>query len=340
MHAGRKVKRPLQNKQRVVKHPFHFYFWKAVIALRRSGERRQMTIMSGETRPLFVTRFAPSPTGRLHLGHAYSAIIAHAAARNAGGQFILRIEDLDQGRCRPEFETGIFEDLAWLGLQWEKPVRRQSAHLADYAGALGRLIEAGLVYRCFRTRKEILDEIARAPHLSPDGPDGPIYIGAPLAAGEERSLLAEGAPFAWRLSMAAARDALGDQWSDLYFELENIDGSARRCVKADPAIFGDVVLGRKDSGASYHLASVFDDALQGVTHVIRGEDLAPAAHLHALLQALLGLPHPIYRHHKLIVGADGKRLAKRDRAATLAAMRVAGGTPDDIRARLNLGLAL
>lgn len=288
---------------------------------------------------MFVTRFAPSPTGRLHLGHAYSALIAHGAARKASGRFILRIEDLDQGRRRPEFEAAIYEDLAWLGLDWETPVRRQSDHLADYTGALGRLIEAGLVYRCFRTRKEMLDEIARAPHLSPDGPDGPAYIGAPLTANEERSLLAQGAPFAWRLSMAAARDALKEKWAALSFHVEDTDESTARRIRATPDIFGDVVLGRKDSGASYHLASVFDDALQGVTHVIRGEDLAPAAHLHTLLQALLGLPRPIYRHHQLIRGADGKRLAKRDRAATLAAFREAGGTPADIEVQFALSEA-
>ena len=282
---------------------------------------------------MFVTRFAPSPTGRLHLGHAFSALTAARAARTAGGRLILRIEDIDQGRCRPEFEAGIFEDLAWLGLDWEQPVRRQSAHFDDYARALGTLIDAGLVYRCFRTRSEILDEIARAPHLAPDGPDGPAFIGAPLAAYEERSLLAEGAPFAWRLSIARARERLGDRFASLSFTEETPDGRERRSVRANPALFGDVVLGRKDSGTSYHLASVHDDALQGVTHVIRGEDLSAAAHLHTLLQALFDWPQPLYRHHALITGADGRKFSKRDNAVSLKAMREAGLSPVDVRRR-------
>lgn len=278
----------------------------------------------------FVTRFAPSPTGYLHLGHAYSALQCADAARAAGGRLLLRIEDIDQGRCRPEYETAIYEDLAWLGLSWEMPVRRQSDHFAAYDAALTRLADMGLVYRCFRTRKEILDEISRAPHLSVDGPEGPQYVGAPLAPYEERSLLAEGAPFAWRLSMAAAMKAAGA--ATMTFVEETQDGAVE--VAARPEVFGDVVLGRKDSGTSYHLASVHDDALQGVTHVIRGEDLRAAAHLHCLLQALLGYRIPKYRHHRLLAGADGKRLAKRDRAATLRAMRGAGRRAEDVLAQI------
>jgi glutamyl-Q tRNA(Asp) synthetase len=280
----------------------------------------------------FITRFAPSPTGYLHLGHAFSALTAFAAAKAAGGRFVLRIEDIDAGRCKPEFEAAIYEDLAWLGVAWETPVRRQSDHLADYQRALDRLIERGLVYRCFKTRTEILDEIARAPHLSAEGPDGPAYTGAPLAADEERSLLTTGAPFAWRLSVAAAREALGLALERLHFVVE--DESGERVVPAAPTIFGDVILGRKDSGTSYHLASTHDDALAGVTHVIRGEDLAAAAHLHALLYALFGWPQPRYRHHRLITDDQGRRLAKRDKAATLRSLRESGATAAEVRARL------
>lgn len=281
----------------------------------------------------FTTRFAPSPTGFLHLGHAYSALCAFHAARSAGGLFIVRIEDIDAGRCRPEYEAAILDDLAFLGVVSDAPVRRQSEHMDDYRDALQRLIGAGLAYRCFRTRAEIVDEIARAPHLGPRGPEGPAFVGGPLDAPEEQALLASGAPYAWRLSIAAARRRLGGAFDRLDFVEENLDGDAARRVNADPAMFGDVVLGRKDSGASYHIASVLDDALAGVTHVIRGEDLAPAAHLHALLQALLGLPTPIYRHHRLLTDESGRRLAKRDKAATIRAMRESGASPAEIRAR-------
>lgn len=284
--------------------------------------------------PEFATRFAPSPTGYLHLGHAYSALTAHRAADEAGGRFILRVEDIDQSRCRPEFEAAIREDLEWLGLQWQKPVRRQSNFLADYQAALQTLIDRNIIYRCFKTRKEVIDDIARAPHLTAKGPDGPIFIGAPLAAHEERALLAEGAPYAWRLSLRAARDSLGPAFDALTFVEENIGGSGARSVRATPDIFGDAIIARKDSGTSYHLASVFDDALQGVTHVIRGEDLRPAAHLHCLLQALLDLPTPVYRHHRLLVDENGKRLAKRNKAATLRALRESGVSAADIRRRL------
>lgn len=282
----------------------------------------------------FVTRFAPSPTGLLHLGHAYSALVAFEAARQANGQFILRVEDIDFGRCRPEFEAAIYDDLAWLGLEWETPVRRQSDHFDDYARALEALTEKSLVYRCFKTRKEVADEIARAPHLSPDGPEGPQYTGAPLDPAEEQSLLDEGAPFAWRLSMSVAKNYLGGSFDKLSFSEEK-DGAVRT-VKATPEIFGDAIIARKDNGTSYHLASVHDDALQGVTHVIRGEDLYHAAHLHRLLQALLDLPAPVYRHHRLITDDSGKRLAKRDKAATIRALRQSGATPQDIRERLGV----
>ena len=284
--------------------------------------------------PTYVTRFAPSPTGRLHLGHAFSALSAYRTARRAGGRFLLRIEDIDQTRCKPEFETAILEDLAWLGLEWEQPVRQQSEHFDDYDSVLEKLQAKGLVYRCFKTRKDVLEEISRAPHLSPEGPEGPQYIGAPLAAYEERSLLAEGAPFAWRLSMEAAKAHLGRSFDELTVLIETSSGVSE--IKATPEIFGDVVIARKDSGTSYHLASVHDDALQGVTHVIRGEDLYHAAHLHRLLQALLEYPPPRYRHHRLITDESGKRLAKRDASVTLKAIRENGATPKDVIAQIKL----
>lgn len=275
----------------------------------------------------FVTRFAPSPTGYLHLGHALSALTAFDAARAANGRFLLRIEDIDQGRARQEYEAAIFEDLAWLGLEWEKPVRRQSAHMEEYARVLEGLVERGLVYRCFRTRREVAEAIASAPH----GDGEEVFRGEALPAAEEARRLEAGEAFAWRLSLKKARAALGPAYFALVFEDETGP------VRAEPERLGDVVLARKDFPTSYHLASVWDDALQGVTHVIRGEDLRSAAHLHVLLQKLLGLPQPAYWHHRLVLGEDGKRLAKRDAASTLHALRDAGRTPADIRAMLGLG---
>ncbi|MBL8538121.1 MAG: tRNA glutamyl-Q(34) synthetase GluQRS [Hyphomonadaceae bacterium] len=274
----------------------------------------------------FVTRFAPSPTGRLHLGHALSALTAHDAARAVGGRFVLRIEDIDQARARPEFEAAILDDLAWLGVAWETPVRRQSEHMADYARVLQQLIDRGLVYRCFRTRRDIAETIASAPH----GAATDVFRGDPLPADEESEKLASGEAYAWRLSLKKARAALGPAYFALVFQDETGP------VRADPERLGDVILARKDFPASYHLASVWDDALQGVTHVIRGEDLREAAHLHVLLQSLLDLPQPRYQHHRLVLGADGKRLAKRDQSATLLALRESGKTPEDVRALVGL----
>lgn len=273
-----------------------------------------------------VTRFAPSPTGYLHLGHSFSALTAFDAARAANGRFLLRIEDIDQGRARSTFETAIAEDLRWLGLEWESPVRRQSEHMAEYEAALQKLIDAKLVYRCFRTRREVAEVIASAPH----GAVGEAFSGQALPAAEEAERLARNEPFAWRLSLEAARAALGPAYATLTFEDET------GLVRADPQPHGDVVLARKDFPTSYHLASVWDDALQGVTHVIRGDDLRSAAHLHVLLQKLLDLPTPIYRHHRMIAGPDGKRLAKRDSAATLRSLREAGALPAEVRAMLAL----
>jgi len=271
----------------------------------------------------FVTRFAPSPTGRLHRGHAFSALTAWTAAQNAGGRFLLRLEDIDATRCRPEYEAAILEDLAWLGLSWETPVRRQSGHMADYQAALGRLRDAGLVYRCFRTRKELAEDIGRAPH-------GPIeaFRGGPLMPDDEARRLEAGDSYAWRLSIDAAEAALGG-FEDLTFEEQGLG-----VIEAQPDLGGDVVLARKDLGVAYHLAVVVDDALQGVTHVIRGEDLFEATHTQRLLQALLGLPTPIYRHHPLLLGPDGKRYAKRDKAQTLAELRAGGMPPEALRAEL------
>lgn len=272
----------------------------------------------------FTTRFAPSPTGFLHLGHAFSALTAYKAARAAGGRFLLRIEDIDRGRCRPEFEASIYEDLAWLGLEWEQPVRRQSEHMGAYAAVLQTLIDRGLVYRCFRTRREIAEAIASAPHE----PSAEIFYGAPLPSSEERARDDAGEPFAWRLSLRQARAALGPAYAELEFEDETGP------VRAEPERHGDVVLARKEFPTSYHLASVWDDAQQGVTDVIRGEDLREAAHLHVLLQRLLDLPTPRYCCHRLILGEDGKRLAKRDASLSLRALREAGTSPAQLRAKL------
>lgn len=271
-----------------------------------------------------VTRFAPSPTGYLHRGHAYSALSAFEAARATGGRFILRIEDIDAGRCRPEYEAAIYEDLAWLGLTWEQPVRRQSEHLADYHAALDSLRERRLVYRCFRTRREVLDEIGRAPH----GP-GEVFTGQPLPQAQEQARLDAGEPFAWRLSLDAARRAV--EWNGLTF----VDAVAGETL-ANPQLAGDIVLGRKDVGVAYHLAVVVDDALQGITEVVRGQDLAEATHIQRLLQALLRLPTPTYRHHPLLLGPDGRRFAKRDKAETLRELRARGGTAQALRAELGL----
>jgi glutamyl-Q tRNA(Asp) synthetase len=293
---------------------------------------RDSPALAGETPAVhnvamsFVTRFAPSPTGYLHLGHAFSALTAYEAVRAAGGRFLLRIEDIDQGRARSEFDAAILEDLAWLGLEWEGPVRRQSEHMEEYAGALQSLIDREFVYRCFRTRREVAEAIASAPH----GDSGEVFVGGALPPDEAQAKLDAGESFAWRLSLKKARAALGPA----YFALVFVDETGP--VRAEPEKLGDVVLARKDFPTSYHLASVWDDALQGVTHVIRGEDLRESAHLHVLLQKLLDLPQPVYRHHKLILGPDSKRLAKRDQGATLRALRESGKTPADVRAMLGL----
>jgi glutamyl-Q tRNA(Asp) synthetase len=268
-----------------------------------------------------VTRFAPSPTGYLHVGHAYSALLAWRRARVAGGRFLLRLEDIDPVRCRPEFAAGILQDLAWLGLDRDGDVRVQSEHLGDYAAVLEQLRARGLIYPCFCSRADIQRRvIAAAPH-GPDG--GPVYPGTCRDLAEAERAARAGQPHALRLNMARA------MIPGLTFEEEG-----EGMVAADPARFGDVVLARKDTPTSYHLCVTHDDALQGVTVVTRGEDLKPVTHLHRLLQALMGWPTPLYAHHRLLTNAAGNRLAKRDRAVTLRDLRAAGVPADEIRDRL------
>jgi len=272
-----------------------------------------------------ITRFAPSPSGFLHLGHAHAALFAaRAAERTPGGRFLLRIEDIDRGRCRPDYEAAILDDLAWLGLTWETPLRRQSDRMADYRRALQRLDADGLLYPCFCTRKEIQQEIAAAA-AAPHGPDGPLYPGScrRLPASERAARLAAGEPHALRLDMQRAVGRTGPlAWHDL----------AKGEQRALPEIFGDVVLARKEVPASYHLAVTLDDADQGVTLVTRGADLFAASHVHRLLQALLDLPVPRWHHHQLLTDASGQRLAKRHDALAIRQLREAGESPAAVRA--------
>jgi glutamyl-Q tRNA(Asp) synthetase len=278
-----------------------------------------------------VTRFAPSPTGHLHLGHAHSALLAFRAAQQAGGRFLLRIEDIDRGRCRAEFEAAIFEDLAWLGLAWAQPVRRQSKHFADYRAALDRLQQAGVLYPCFCSRKDIA-AAASAPHAG----DTILYPGTCRNLDPDRAAarIAGGDPYALRLDVARAMQRTGPLrfWGAGPDGPESQPQPAWREVEARPERFGDVVLGRRDAPASYHLCATLDDGLQGITLVIRGEDLAPAAHLHRLLQALLGLATPCYRHHVLLTNESGERLSKRDGAASLRSLRAGGMSASTVRA--------
>ncbi len=296
-----------------------------------------------------VTRFAPSPTGYSHLGHAFSAWTAWRRARSAGGRFLLRLEDIDPARCRPEYAAAILEDLAWLGLDWDGPVRVQSAHGTEYARVLDDLRARGLLYPCFCSRADIQRHvIAAAPHGPPGGPPGGLpggrLPGGPSAGGADGGLLYPGTcrglpeaeraarvwePHALRLDMARALALTG---GGLTFEEEG-----HGTVLADPARFGDVVLARKDTPSSYHLCVTHDDALQGVTLVTRGGDLREATHLHRLLQALMGWPVPVYAHHRLLADASGRRLAKRDRAMTLRALRDSGVTAGEVLKRVALG---
>ena len=270
------------------------------------------------------TRFAPSPTGELHLGHAYSAVLAHHAARAADGRFLIRIDDIDGSRSREDYVAASLADLAWLGLGWDGEPIRQSARLGDYAAALGTLRADGLVYPCFCTRADIAASLS-APH----GPAGAIYPGTCRHLSEaERERRMHVEPHCWRLDMARAVAFTGElQW-------EEAEQGARA---ADPLAHGDIILARKDAPASYHLASTLDDAMMGVTHVIRGADLIASTDVHRLLQALLVLPTPLYRHHGLICGPDGKRLAKRDAAASLASLRAVGVDGPTLAADLAAG---
>ncbi len=283
-----------------------------------------------------VFRFAPSPNGYLHLGHAFSALVNFDAARKAGGRFLLRIEDIDRARCRPEYETAIYEDLAWLGLAWEEPVRRQSEHIADYRSALARLECAGLIYPSFDTRAEIA-RAAERDAAWPRDPDGaPLYSGAArsMPAAERARRMASGEAFALRLDMGAAIARAGAlTWTETGLGPNGETGS----VAADPQAWGDVVLARKEVPTSYHLSVVVDDALQGVTHVMRGQDLFWSTSVHRLLQSLIGLPVPIYCHHRLICDSQGRKLAKSTRATALRDLRAEGLTPAEVRRRIGLG---
>jgi glutamyl-Q tRNA(Asp) synthetase len=287
---------------------------------------------------LRISRFAPSPTGRLHLGHAYSAVHAHDLAQKAGGRFLLRIEDIDNTRSRAEFVAGIEEDLRWLGLDWDGPVVRQSERMPLYASALEQLKALDLVYPCFCTRAEIAAS-ATAPH----GEEGPVYPGTCRALTDRERVRRSAEPHCWRLDMAkaveiatsrphASVEGMGSSFGALRWHDASVGW-----VEADPLPQGDVVLARKETPTSYHLAVVVDDAAQGVTDVVRGVDLFAATHVHRLLQALLGLPAPAYHHHSLLIGPDGRRLAKRNGAPSLAALRAAGADPVELLASLRAG---
>ncbi|MGH6948473.1 MAG: tRNA glutamyl-Q(34) synthetase GluQRS [Kiloniellales bacterium] len=277
-----------------------------------------------------VTRFAPSPSGRLHLGHAYAALFAREAA-GKNGRFLLRIEDIDGTRCRSELEQGLYEDLAWLGLDWERPVLRQSERGRAYQDALERLKKLGVLYPCFCTRREIAAEIARAGQ-APHGPEGALYPGTcRVSAAISPAQNNCGPASAWRLDVEKARKIGGKlTWHDEF----------RGTVEAQPEKLGDVVLARRDIATSYHLAVTLDDAAQGVSLVTRGADLFEATHIHRLLQALLELPVPRWKHHELLKDSAGKRLAKRDRARSIAALREAGWTPQQVRVEAGIGASL
>jgi glutamyl-Q tRNA(Asp) synthetase len=285
-----------------------------------------------------VFRFAPSPNGHLHLGHAYSALLNFDSARTTGGRFLLRIEDIDASRCKAEFETAIYQDLAWLGLSWETPVRRQSEHLAAYREAIEKLSGQGLIYPSFESRAEIARLVAARETSGtwPRDPDGvPLYPGTAksMAPGERQRLIEKGVPFALRLDMAAAvSHAGGLDW----IEHGEGPGGERGRVIARPEVWGDVILARRETPTSYHLSVVVDDALQAVTHVVRGQDLFHATSVHRLLQHLLGLPQPAYRHHRLLMNDTGQKLSKSTDATGLRELRAAGVRPAGIRRLIDL----
>jgi glutamyl-Q tRNA(Asp) synthetase len=286
-----------------------------------------------------ILRFAPSPNGHLHLGHAYSALLNHDMARDLGGRLLLRIEDIDVSRCRPEYEAAIYQDLAWLGISWDTSVRRQSEQFDDYRAALAKLEAQGLIYPSFESRSEIAALVAareRQGHW-PRDPDGvPLYPGdaRQLPAAERERRRRAGEPYALRLALGAAIARAGVlTWTETGSGPQGQTG----IVEAAPQMWGDVVLARKEVPASYHLAVAIDDARQGVTDVVRGQDLFLATGIHRLLQALLGLPQPVYHHHKLILDADGRKLSKSTQATSLRELRAAGATPADVRRMVGLG---
>jgi glutamyl-Q tRNA(Asp) synthetase len=289
---------------------------------------------------LLTFRFAPSPNGELHLGHAYSALLNQKLANTAGGRLLLRIEDIDTTRCTPQFEAGVFADLKWLGLGWEEPVRRQSEHFAEYEAVLDRLIRMELVYPAFMSRGDIRAFITDSEKRGrdwPRDPDGvPLYPPADkaLPVKERKRRIAENAPFAWRMDVGAAVARVGKDLAWTEFTDETL--SATRSVEARPQYWGDVIVARRDIPTSYHLAVVTDDALQGVSHVVRGQDLFSATGVQRLLQELLGLPQPAYFHHRLILGPDGRKLSKSLGDTGLGRLRKAGASPDDIRRIIGL----
>jgi len=289
-----------------------------------------------------VFRFAPSPNGDLHLGHAYSALLNQRMAARIGGRLLLRIEDIDLARCTPQFEAGIYRDLEWLGLAWETPVRRQSEHFEHYGTLLARLIADELVYPAFMSRGEVRAHIADREATGqswPRDPDGaPLYPGSDKQLGkrERERRIGEGEAFAWRLDTERASAGIAGPLA--WTELADAPMTSTRQVKAQPELWGDVVLARRDVPASYNLSVVADDALQGVSHVVRGLDLFAATGIHRLLQELLGLPAPLYHHHRLILGPEGRKLSKSQRDTGLDALRSAGCTPDDIRRMVGLDL--
>ncbi|RRI00662.1 tRNA glutamyl-Q(34) synthetase GluQRS [Mesorhizobium tamadayense] len=289
---------------------------------------------------LLTFRFAPSPNGELHLGHAYSALLNQQMAARAGGRLLLRIEDIDITRCTPEFEAGIFRDLKWLGLGWEEPVRRQSEHFSEYKAVLDRLIAEELVYPAFMSRGEIRAFIAETGKRGrdwPRDPDGvPLYppLDRALPMKERKRRMAESMPFAWRLDVGAAVARVPDALSWIEFTDETM--AATRTIEANPQAWGDVIVARRDIPTSYHLAVVVDDALQGVSHVVRGQDLYAATGVQRLLQELLGLQPPRSFHHRLILGPDGRKLSKSLKDTGLAALRQAGMSPQDVRQLLGL----
>ncbi len=280
----------------------------------------------------FITRFAPSPNGWLHLGHAYSALIGARAAQAAGGQFLLRLEDIDIGRARPHFVEGIYQDLGWLGLSWPTPVMVQSERFEIYAAALKTLREQELVYPCWATRRDIAEAISDKPNW-PRDPDGaPVYPGLyrDLPAHQRKSLMWEGGSYAWRLDMKKALQIAAQKSVAPLSYIEEGQGT----VLATPEAFGDIILARKDTPTSYHLAVVIDDAAQGVSQVTRGQDLAPATSVHRLLQVLLDLPAPIYHHHALVRDTSGRRLSKQASDTGFREFRQQGMSVDDVLALL------